>query len=556
MAARAATLAYAAPMRHTISLAFILGLPLFAGASSGSMSSGTAVRESLIASPSASQAAPPPVTRQVPPATHAANTPAPRADQFWVDRHALLKFRVQEASQRGDIDVVFLGDSITQGWEGEGRQAWDDAFSGRVVDGLPTPRGLNLGISGDRTEHVLYRVLDGTLDPLAAPASGRPPRVAVIMIGTNNSHGDQYTARQIADGVVAVTRSVQSRLPGIRVLLLNIFPRNVNKDAQRAKVEAASELAWTDLEGDPSIRRMDLGGLFTSPDGVLDLELMPDALHLSARGYRVWASAIEPAIGRAIRTGPSPWGTAVVDLRERLRARGIAVRQQGRRDASTVFAFVAALEYAAVSATPEGVPAPDFSEQYLMWAANQAAGGSRSRTGGFDPEALAAGLRAWGVCDEALMPYVDRDEAIAEPGDAAKAQGRQRTRFTVETLTQGTMTGGLTPEVLAAATRSLDVGRPVVAVFGRPSGDQDESMLDDCRTLIDDGIDDGVDVGSRRHSGALLIGYGLDADHPGKGYFIARFARGEWFGEDGDAAIPFEYARKHGIGLSTVKQEP
>ncbi|HRJ49335.1 MAG TPA: GDSL-type esterase/lipase family protein, partial [Phycisphaerales bacterium] len=290
------------------------------------------------------------MSRQVPPATHAANTPAPRADQFWIDRHALGKARAREASLRGDVDVVFLGDSITQGWEGEGRQAWDDAFSGRVVDGLPTPRGLNLGISADRTEHVLYRVLDGTLDPLAAPSSGRPPRLAVIMIGTNNSHGDQYTARQIADGIVAVTRAVQSRLPGIRVLLLNIFPRNVNKDAQRAKVEAASELAWSDLESDSSIRRMDLGGLFTSPDGVLDLELMPDALHLSARGYRVWASAIEPAIKQAIRTGPSPWGTAVVDLRERMRARGIPVRQQGSRDADTVFAFTAALEYAAAGA--------------------------------------------------------------------------------------------------------------------------------------------------------------------------------------------------------------
>lgn len=507
-----------------------------------------------------------------PPATHAANTPAPRTDQFWIDRHALCVARAIEASSRGDIDVVFLGDSITQGWEHDGRESWEAEFSGRLRDGVPTPRGLNLGISGDRTEHVLRRLLDGTLDPLAAPSHGRPPRVVVIMIGTNNSHGDQFTASQIADGIVAVTRLVRSRLPGARVLLLDIFPRSKNPDTQRAKVQSASEHARRDLAGEPWILHMDLGRLFTRPDGSLDLDLMPDALHLSPSGYRVWAGAIRDPIGRMTCADLPLPGSPVVDLRGVMRSRGMTVRQQGDRDAGTVYALAAALEFAVAEGLPQGEPAPDFSEAYLMWAANQVSRDSglvrdsgvmeEPRIGGFDLASLANGLREWGVCDETMMPTAARREAIPEADEPARAQGRKRRVYSLTSMRPEHAQAGFGDQDLVGVMRSLDHGRPVVAEFTWPTSLPRQAATDERAILTQDrngsGFEDptGHEVGSPgtglrgtfRH-GVLIVGYSLGGDRSGEGWLIARTSLGEWFGDRGDVLIPFEYARENGLDL-------
>ena len=178
--------------------------------------------------------------------------------------------------------MVFVGDSITQGWESTGKAAWAEFWPSRNV--------LNAGISGDRTQHVLWRFDHDLMAAMAAP--NNDIRAAVVMIGTNNSTGSDHTAGEIAEGVVAVVKRLRTGLPKAKVLLLAIFPRSEKPDAQRAKCAEASRLAFAAFAGDDHVVCKDIGKHFLGADGVLSKEVMPDFLHLTAAAYRTWAEAI------------------------------------------------------------------------------------------------------------------------------------------------------------------------------------------------------------------------------------------------------------------------
>jgi lysophospholipase L1-like esterase len=173
----------------------------------------------------------------------------------------------------GKIDVVFLGDSITDGWRGQ--KAWKEH-----IEPLHT---LNLGIGGDRTQHVLWRIQHGELD-------GYKPKAAMIMIGTNNMGSDSEA--NIAAGVEAVVKEIQRQQPDTKILLLGIFPRSPKAtDPIRDKVKKTNELL-AKLDG-KNVKYLDIGGKFLEPDGSLSKEIMPDFLHLSEKGYFIWAEAID-----------------------------------------------------------------------------------------------------------------------------------------------------------------------------------------------------------------------------------------------------------------------
>ncbi|MGE0480967.1 MAG: GDSL-type esterase/lipase family protein [Phycisphaerae bacterium] len=221
---------------------------------------------------------------------HSAVTPAPRSADWWTKRHEALCERARAA----DAALVFIGDSITQGWETAGKDVW-----GRFYD----QRGAcNLGISGDRTQHVLWRLDHGALDAWAPPAdvaATRParqaPKLAVLMIGTNNSNGTDNTPGEIADGITAIVGQLRARLPGTRVLVLGIFPRGEKPNPQREKNADASARVAKLADG-KMVHYLDIGRKFLDPDGVLEKDIMPDLLHLSPRGYEIWAEAIEPTV--------------------------------------------------------------------------------------------------------------------------------------------------------------------------------------------------------------------------------------------------------------------
>jgi lysophospholipase L1-like esterase len=217
---------------------------------------------------------------------NSATIPAPRSDEGWVKRHESFNARANQSAEKGDIGIIFLGDSITQGWENHGKEVWAKVYAPR--------RAANFGIGGDRTQHVLWRIQNGNLDGLARPARGEPPKLAIVMIGTNNTHSD--SAAQIADGITAVVHATREKLPRARILVLGVFPRSARPtDPVRAKIAEINTLA-SRVADEPDVAFLDISDKFLSSDGTLSTEIMPDLLHLSPKGYQVWADAIEPTV--------------------------------------------------------------------------------------------------------------------------------------------------------------------------------------------------------------------------------------------------------------------
>lgn len=212
--------------------------------------------------------------------SHKAVTPVSRAaTAWWMPRHQAVLDRVAQ----GNVDLLMIGDSITHGWEKGGKETWDKYYALR--------KAVNMGFGGDRTEHVLWRLENGEIENIK-------PKLAVLMIGTNNSNGEQYTAEQIADGIKAIVCTLRTKLPETKVLILAIFPRgDSNAVAQRAKNDKASELA-SKLADDKMIFFLNINKAFLNEQGELTREVMPDLLHPQEKGYQLWAAAMEPTIAK------------------------------------------------------------------------------------------------------------------------------------------------------------------------------------------------------------------------------------------------------------------
>ncbi len=206
---------------------------------------------------------------------HSAISPVARGQDWWKERADTINKRVQETPE---TELLFIGDSITQGWEGAGKEVWAKRYASH--------KAVNLGIGGDRTQHVLYRLLNGNLEGVA-------PKAAVVMIGTNNSNGYDNTAKQIAEGVGEIVQTLRSKLPETKVLLLGIFPRGDNINDQRGKLLQINQILAKHDDG-KQVRYVDIGHQFITDEGLIPTEIMPDYLHLSPKGYEMWADAIDP----------------------------------------------------------------------------------------------------------------------------------------------------------------------------------------------------------------------------------------------------------------------
>jgi beta-glucosidase len=217
---------------------------------------------------------------------HSAVEPAPR-DKQWMERHDLINKRAAEAG--GKAEVIFIGDSITQGWEGAGKEVWAKYYSPR--------NAVNLGIGGDRTQHVLWRLENGNI-------KGLKPKAAVLMIGTNNSNGEDNTPGQIAEGIAAIVRKLRTELPTTKILLVAIFPRSENYSVQRGKLAMINQVIRRQAD-DQNVFWVDFGHQFLNNDGTIPQSLMPDFLHLSPKGYQIWADAIEPLLGTILSGKPT-----------------------------------------------------------------------------------------------------------------------------------------------------------------------------------------------------------------------------------------------------------
>ena len=210
--------------------------------------------------------------------THEAVIPVSRDSDTWLQRHHAINARVAQ----GDVDLIFVGDSITHHWEDIGAETWARYYAPR--------NAVNLGISGDRTQHVLWRLDHGNVD-------GIEPKLAVVLIGTNNLPPDRSTIEETIDGVFAVCRKLHEKLPDTQILVLSIFPRSDEKGGPgiNQRVERVNDEIEM-LGAARGFRTLNINPNLNGPNGEVPAELFPDQLHLSAMGYQVWAEMIEPTV--------------------------------------------------------------------------------------------------------------------------------------------------------------------------------------------------------------------------------------------------------------------
>ncbi len=244
---------------------------------------------------------------QTPAAPAAAASPAAAAAPTLVDASAAIPktgnarfFELHEKflarTKSGPIGVLFLGDSITEGW-GKAPHVWERYF------GKYQP--ANFGIGGDQTQHVIWRIENGELD-------GINPKAVVLMIGTNNSGA--HTGEQIADAIKKIVGLIRAKIPGTKVLLLAILPRDARRNAdgqitEAAIADAAKRVAANDranaliakLDDGVNVRYLNTNAIFLGRDGRIPWTIMPDQLHPTAAGYQLWAEALDKPLAELMK---------------------------------------------------------------------------------------------------------------------------------------------------------------------------------------------------------------------------------------------------------------
>ncbi len=213
--------------------------------------------------------------------TPAAVAPIPQTDAWWIAQHEHALARIRQ----GNIDLVMIGDSITQGWGNEGRRVWDTYYGHR--------RAVNLGFNGDRTEHVLWRLDHGEID-------GMSPKLAVLMIGTNNTGAHHDPPEETAAGIHAILTTLRTRLPATKILLLGLFPRMASADDPIRRINGAVNDHLRAYADNRHIFFMDLSRHFLDNRGHLSQDLMPDFVHPNEQGYQIWADGMEDMIKRLL----------------------------------------------------------------------------------------------------------------------------------------------------------------------------------------------------------------------------------------------------------------
>jgi beta-glucosidase len=186
----------------------------------------------------------------------------------------------------GNIGILFLGDSITEGWN-KAPNVWLEHY------GNLDP--ANFGIGGDRTEHVLWRIANGELDRLH-------PKVLVLLIGTNNIGN---TAGEIAAADTRIVEETHKKLPDTKVLILGIFPRGADPEnpvvaQMRDRIKIVNE-KLAKLDDGNKTRFLDLSDKFLNADGIIRFSMMPDALHPTVNGYKIWADAMQPLLDEMMK---------------------------------------------------------------------------------------------------------------------------------------------------------------------------------------------------------------------------------------------------------------
>ncbi len=211
---------------------------------------------------------------------NAATTPTMRLTAgWWKERHSKIIKNVA-AIRKGDQPqpkLVLLGDSITQAWQGNGKTALATHFAATPI--------LNLGFSGDQTQHVLWRLYNGEFD-------GIKPEFVSLMIGTNNTGQAKQNPHETAQGIRMIIDFIRDRSPDTKILLHAIFPRGAEPTDELRVINDKINEIIKPYADQKSVFWLDMAPQFLTSDGVLEKSTMPDLLHLNAPSYVKWASSL------------------------------------------------------------------------------------------------------------------------------------------------------------------------------------------------------------------------------------------------------------------------
>lgn len=195
----------------------------------------------------------------------------------WRAKHEAINERVKQ----GNVDVIFVGDSHSGGWKGQGKELWKKYYEPR--------NAANLGVGGDQTQHVLWRLDNGNID-------GISPKLAIVEIGANNIHFKQ-TPEQVTAGIKAIVDKLREKFPNAKILILGLFPRGPKADDPFRALHAETNKLAARLADDKMVFFLDITPKFLNPDGTFrDGMLNDDNLHFSSMGYKVWAESMEPTM--------------------------------------------------------------------------------------------------------------------------------------------------------------------------------------------------------------------------------------------------------------------
>lgn len=216
-----------------------------------------------------------------------ASAPIPKPDERFKTKHASFL----ERAKQGPVDLLFLGDSITEGW-GKAPAIWEKYYGKH--------RPANFGIGGDTTQNVIWRIENGELD-------GIKPKVVVLMLGTNNT--SSHNAQQIAAADRKIVGMIRTKLPEAKVLVLAVFPRGPRKNrdgsmddgVKRMEIIKAVNKELAKLADGKKVFFLDINAKFLGADGKIPNEIMPDQLHPNVAGYQIWADAMQPTLEKLMQ---------------------------------------------------------------------------------------------------------------------------------------------------------------------------------------------------------------------------------------------------------------
>ncbi len=216
-------------------------------------------------------------------------TPTPRID-YWQKRASDIEQQLSSRANLKSVRMVFIGDSITDFWSLDANPWFPGKFCGRTVwDESFAASALNLGVSGDRIEHVLYRLLPrdtggaGWLD-----RADLQPETIFLMLGINNSFdAEQPAVSSITKGVEAVITRIRERKPGAKIVVQSLLPTDDDVKNRDLVLPVNANLRAF-AQQTPGLRFLDLYSAFVDAKGAQRRELFNDSLHPSRTGYRLW----------------------------------------------------------------------------------------------------------------------------------------------------------------------------------------------------------------------------------------------------------------------------